>query len=95
MSDPLSVASGLIAVIGAGMACANRLHNIIHAFRHAPLELAALSNEVNDLSAVLTEIEAAAFDTNRLPGPSQRQSNGNPYCLLPEHGLWLMINQTP
>ena len=59
--DPFSGTASAVALLGAGISCARKLRSMIRDFRDAPLELAALSNEVNDLNAVLSEIETATL----------------------------------
>ena len=62
MADPLSIATGVVALLGAGVACGKKLVSTVQAFRNAPLELVVLSNEVSDLITVLAAIESAAMD---------------------------------
>jgi Fungal N-terminal domain of STAND proteins len=70
--DPLSVAASVVAVLGASTKCAKLLHQLIHDFRHAPCKMTVLSNEVNDLNAVLTEIEVA---TSNIESVAQTHQN--------------------
>jgi hypothetical protein len=66
MADPFSsLAKNIMAVAGATTSSAHGLYKLIQAFRNAPLELAQLSNEVNDLRAVLSEVEIACRDIER------------------------------
>jgi hypothetical protein len=66
MADPLSVTAGTIAVLGTGAACAKALLSIIQSIRNAPEELMALSNEVNNVNAIIHEVselcESLAMD---------------------------------
>lgn len=68
MADPLSVASGLVAVIGASTACAKQLSAIVRSYRDAPGEILALTNEVSDMSVVLTEMTAVCPLPEVMPG---------------------------
>ena len=56
MADPLSVGSGIVTLICACTAIGKCTVSFIAALRDAPLELLMLSNEVNDLNAILNEI---------------------------------------
>ena len=56
MADPLSVTASAIAVLGTGAACAKALLSIIQSIRNAPEELMALSNEVNNVNAIIHEV---------------------------------------
>ena len=67
MSDPLSVIASVVTLLDTGAKSASHLRRLIHHFRHADDELIALSNEVNDLRVVLTEVEFASQDTTFLP----------------------------
>ena len=58
MADPLSVIAGVVGLLEVGARCGKHLCCLIQDFRHAPDELFALSNEVNDLSVVLMEVES-------------------------------------
>ena len=58
MADPLSAAVSVLAVMGACAACRKQLNNLLRAVRDAPVEILALSNEINDMSVVLTDVEA-------------------------------------
>ncbi|KAK0652667.1 hypothetical protein B0T16DRAFT_443837 [Cercophora newfieldiana] len=62
MADPLSIATGIVALLGASTACGKKLVATVQSFRNAPLELVVLSNEVSDLTTVLAAIEAAVSD---------------------------------
>ena len=57
MSDPLSVIASVISLLDIGTRCATQVQRLLQAFRHAPEELLSLSNEVNDLKVVLSEVE--------------------------------------
>jgi phage tail sheath gpL-like len=74
--DPFSATASAVALLGAGVTCARILRNLIKDFRDAPLELIAMSNEVNDLNAVLAEIEIAGLDkrSGALEGQDERAS---------------------
>ncbi|MCJ1230828.1 hypothetical protein MMC12_007502 [Toensbergia leucococca] len=67
MSDPLSVIASVVALLDTGSKTAKHLRRLIHHFRHADDELIALSNEVNDLCLVLTEVERTSQDTTIRP----------------------------
>ena len=67
MSDPLSVIASVVALLDTGAKSASHLRRLVHHFRHADNELIALSNEVNDLHVVLTEVELASQNTTFLP----------------------------
>ena len=56
MADPLSVGSGIVTLICACTAIGKCAVSFIGALRDAPLELLMLSNEVNDLNVILSEI---------------------------------------
>ena len=58
MADPLSVGSGIVALICACTAIGNCTVSFIGALRDAPLELLMLSNEANNLNAILNEIKS-------------------------------------
>jgi hypothetical protein len=55
MADPLSVIASAITILATGAACAKNLLSIIQGIRDAPEELVALSNEVNNLNAIIDE----------------------------------------
>jgi ankyrin repeat protein len=59
MSDPLSVAAGVIAIIGAVEVVRKELGRLT-ALRHVPDVVHALSDEVRDLHCVLRELETLA-----------------------------------
>ena len=56
MADPLSIAVSAMTMIGACGACAKQLNDLRRAFRDAPAEILALSNEISDMTVVLTEV---------------------------------------
>lgn len=56
MADPLSVGSGLVTLISTCTAIGKHTVSFIEALRDAPLELVFLSNELNDLNAILNEV---------------------------------------
>ena len=58
MADPLSVTASVIAVVGAATNVINTSSSLIKTLRHAPTEICALINEVEDLRAVLVDVEA-------------------------------------
>ena len=62
MTDPLSVTAGAIAVIGVCTTCAKQLDSLRRGFRDAPEEILALSNEISDMTVVLTEVKAIYQD---------------------------------
>lgn len=62
MADPVSLAASVITVISACAACAKQLDGLRRGFRHAPVEILALSNEISDMSVVLTEVKAICQD---------------------------------
>lgn len=76
--DPFSATASAVALLGAGVACARTLRTLIKDFRDAPLELIALSNEVNDLNAVLAEIEVAQVDGRSEVSKAQEDILGQP-----------------
>ena len=67
MSDPLSVVASVASLLDIGARTAKHLRRVIHSFRHADDELIALSNEVNDIRVVLTEVENTSQVTTILP----------------------------
>jgi len=58
MADPLSFTASVIAVVGAATNVINTSSSLIKTLRHAPTEICALINEVEDLRAVLVDVEA-------------------------------------
>ena len=60
MADPLSVGSGIVTLVCACTAIGKFTVSFVGALRDAPLELVMLSNEVNDLNAILNEINHAS-----------------------------------
>jgi hypothetical protein len=56
--DPLSVAASVIAVIGAANTAVKSIEKAI-SLRHAPSEIHALVNEVEDLRALLEDIDSS------------------------------------
>ena len=56
MADPVSIGASIVTLVGACTAIGERTVKFVEALRDAPLELAMLSNEVNDLNAVLNEV---------------------------------------
>lgn len=60
MADPLSVTASIVTLVSACTAIGKRTVSFIGALRDAPLELVMLSNEVNDLNAILNEISHAS-----------------------------------
>lgn len=63
MADPLSVTASIVTLVGACTAIGKCTVSFMGALRDAPLELVMLSNEVNDLNAILNEI-SHAFSAN-------------------------------
>lgn len=57
MADPLTVGVSVVTLIGACATVGERMVKFVQALRDAPSELMMLSNEVNEMTAVLTEIE--------------------------------------
>jgi len=55
MADPLSITASIIAVLTTCVACTKGLRNIIEGIRDAPEELMVLSNEVQNLNAIIIE----------------------------------------
>jgi hypothetical protein len=53
MADPLSMSVNILALAGA----ATKLGNFARSVRHAPKELLSLSDEVSDLTALITKLE--------------------------------------
>ena len=72
MADPLSVGSGIITLVCACTAIGKYTVRFIGALRDAPLELVMLSNEVNDLNAILNEINPASLDGQITVSSTQR-----------------------
>lgn len=62
MTDPLSITVSAITILATCSACAKQLHDFARCFRHAPGEILALSNEISDMSVVVTEVKAAFED---------------------------------
>ena len=62
MTDPLSITVSAIAILTTCSACVKQLHDFARCFRHAPAEILALSNEISDMSVVVTEVKAAFED---------------------------------
>lgn len=60
MADPVSAAASLVTLISFSAGCAKQLSKLIQTFRHAPEEILALSNEVNDLNVILAQVEATS-----------------------------------
>ena len=61
MADPLSVGSGIVTLICACTAIGKCTVSFIGALRDAPLELLMLSNEVNDINVILSEISYSSL----------------------------------
>lgn len=57
MADPLSVTASVIAVVGAATNVINISSSLLRTLRHAPTEICAVINEVEDLRAILVDIE--------------------------------------
>jgi hypothetical protein len=62
MTDPLSISVSAITILATCSACVKQLHDFARSFRRAPAEILALSNEINDMSVVVTEVKAAFDD---------------------------------
>ena len=60
MSDPFSIALGVITVIDVTAKCAKTLNTLIREYKHAPDEVLALNNEIEDYRLVLSQLEDAA-----------------------------------
>lgn len=74
MTDALSAAGTIVAVIGACSKICQYTVNIIQTLRNAPLEFIQLSNELNDLNAILNELYIASLaDTGRRNSQSTAQ----------------------
>ena len=59
MAEPLSVIASVIAVIATAATCAENLSRIIQDIRHAPDELLALSNEINNVRSTVDDAKVA------------------------------------
>ena len=57
--DPLSAAASVVALITLCTNVGRETVEIVGALRKAPMELVVLSNEVNDLNAILNEVRCA------------------------------------
>lgn len=81
MADPLSVGSSIITLVCACTAIGKCTVKFIGALKDAPLELLMLSNEVNDLNAILNEIDhsssANTDGQNTTPSAQQNALIGN------------------
>jgi hypothetical protein len=72
MADPLSVLASVVTLMGACSTIAKDSDSLIRKFKDAPDELLALSNEINDFQAVLSEIRNACLShpQGNVPGPA-------------------------
>ena len=57
MADPFSIAVSAVTLVQTTSATAKMLYKLIQEWRHAPLELLQLSNEMGDLRLVLSHVE--------------------------------------
>ena len=57
MADPLSAGASVVTLIGACTVIGTRMVKFVQALRDAPSELMMLSNEVNEMTTILMEIE--------------------------------------
>jgi len=60
MVEPLGVSASIVTLVGTAFTIAKTLHDFIKRLRHAPQDLLALSNEVSELSLILTSINHAS-----------------------------------
>jgi hypothetical protein len=92
---PFSVAASAVALLGTRKSCARKLQSMIRDFRDAPVELTAQSNKVNDLNAVLSEIETATLH-NAVKEFGQQASESPRIFLFPvksvSKGNWYIRN---
>jgi hypothetical protein len=80
MTDPFSVAVGVITVTAACNSCLKELNSLVQGFRSAPEEILALSNEITDMSVVLTEVKVMCEDPviiSKLVMFSLKRTGGN------------------
>lgn len=61
MADPLSIAAGIITVIGAAEAVAKGLGKLI-SLKGLPSTFVALNNEISDLRLVVQEVDGFLLD---------------------------------
>lgn len=65
MADPLSIAAGIITVIGAAEAVAKGLGKLI-SLKGLPSTFVALNNEISDLRLVVQEVDGFLLDNGQL-----------------------------
>jgi hypothetical protein len=72
MADPLSILASVVTLMGACSTIAKDSDSLIRKFKDAPDELLALSNEINDFQAVLSEIRNACLSNpqGNVSGPA-------------------------
>jgi hypothetical protein len=57
--DPFSVTVGALTLVSLSAACVKETGSLVRAFKHAPDEVLALSNEINDFHLVLSQVKTA------------------------------------
>ncbi|CZR57766.1 uncharacterized protein PAC_07655 [Phialocephala subalpina] len=61
MSDPLSISASVLAVLGTAISISKAITAMIQAYDEAPVEIAALRNEIIDLAFVLEQVRSRAL----------------------------------
>ena len=78
MADPLTIGVSVVTLIGACATVGERMVKFVRALRDAPLELLMLSNEVNEMAAVLAGIEQVRLAS----------TSGNNIALDDPNSIW-------
>ena len=66
MADPLGATASVLAIVSACTVCATKLYKIIRTLHDAPQEVLALSNEVNDIKAIVEAYKEAVETHSRI-----------------------------
>ncbi len=89
MADPLSATASILTLIGPCTASAKTIYALIQSFRHVSDELSQLSNEVNDLNLVLTEVEVACRNIEH--GNARTREKMRFHNVLSSQVLWARL----
>ena len=57
MADPLSIAAGIVGILGAATRVSIGLYHFVHAFKDAPLQARAVLTEVNETRGILLQLQ--------------------------------------
>jgi hypothetical protein len=78
MSDPLSTAASIVALLTAFVTIADRVSGFIVAYKDAPAELMYLANEINDITLVLSLIRTQYPTLHAQNDPSNSSGGRGP-----------------